>query len=88
MRSKPSLSHTASSRRERRSMELVFQLATIPLFATLSTDRARGAGLVLRDLSQTLADVLAYEERRSCPRQAGLSDQDERRVRQALSGDG
>lgn len=53
-------------------------------FATMSTDRARAAGLVTRPLEDTLRDTLAYENERTEPRQAGLSDEDERRVRAAL----
>ncbi|MDP3207782.1 MAG: oxidoreductase [Rhodoglobus sp.] len=52
-------------------------------FATLNTTRAREEGLVTRPLSDTLRDTLAYENERIQPRQAGLSDDDERRVRAA-----
>ena len=53
-------------------------------FATLNTDRARAAGLVTRPLEDTLRDTLAYENQRTDPRQAGLSDEQEQRVRAAL----
>ncbi|MBG6055709.1 nucleoside-diphosphate-sugar epimerase [Salinibacterium sp. CAN_S4] len=53
-------------------------------FATLNTDRARVAGLVTRPLEDTLRDALAYENQRTEPRQAGLSDEQEQRVRAAL----
>lgn len=51
-------------------------------FATMDTTRARGAGLTLRPLRETLADALAYEESRpeGEERGAGLTDDDERRV--------
>ncbi len=53
-------------------------------FATMNTDRARDAGLVTRPLEHTLREALAYENRRAEPRQAGLSNEEERRVRAAL----
>lgn len=53
-------------------------------FATLNTTRARAAGLVTRPLEDTLRDTLAYENQRAEPRRAGLSDEDERRVRTRL----
>ncbi|MGL5819995.1 MAG: NAD-dependent epimerase/dehydratase family protein [Phycicoccus sp.] len=53
--------------------------------ATLDTTRARAAGLVTRPLRDTLADVLAWEETRTEPRRAGLSDDDERRVIAAVT---
>ena len=52
-------------------------------FATMDTTRARAAGLVTRPLEQTLRDTLAFEETRTVPRRAGLSDDDERRVQEA-----
>ena len=55
-------------------------------FATLDTSRARAAGLVTRPLEETLRDALAFEETRTVPRRAGLSDDDERRVQQAVLG--
>jgi len=54
-------------------------------FATLDTRRARAEGLVIRPLEETLADVLVWEERRDTPRRCGLSDEDERRVLDALA---
>lgn len=68
--------------------------ATLPLwiddpdwrgFATLNTDRARAAGLTTRALTDTLRDTLQYENERTAPRQAGLTDDEERRVRAALT---
>jgi len=56
-------------------------------FATMKTDRARAAGLSTRPLRDTFRDALAYENQRTQPRQAGLTDDDERRVRASLSGD-
>lgn len=53
-------------------------------FATLDTARARAAGLVSRPLAETLRDTLAYENQRTEPRQAGLTDDEERRLRSAL----
>ncbi len=55
-------------------------------FATLDTARARAAGLVTRPLEQTLRDTLAFEETRTVPRRAGLTDDDERRVQEAVLG--
>ena len=54
-------------------------------FATLDTTRARGKGLVTRPLADTLRDTLAYENQRTEARQAGLTDDDERRVRALLA---
>ena len=53
-------------------------------FATLDTSRARAAGLVTRPLEETLRDTLAFEETRTEPRRAGLTDDDERRVQEAV----
>lgn len=53
-------------------------------FATMDCTRARSAGLVTRPLTETLCDALDYENGRTEPRQAGLTDEDERRVRAAL----
>jgi 2'-hydroxyisoflavone reductase len=53
-------------------------------FATMDTGRARAAGLRTRPLDETLGDVLAYEETRVEPRRAGLTDDEERRVLEAL----
>ena len=50
-------------------------------FATMDTSRARAAGLVTRPLEETLRDTLAFEETRTVPRRAGLSDDDERACR-------
>jgi 2'-hydroxyisoflavone reductase len=52
-------------------------------FATMDTSRSRAAGLVTRPLEETLRDTLAFEETRTVPRRAGLSDDDERRVQEA-----
>jgi 2'-hydroxyisoflavone reductase len=53
-------------------------------FATMNTARARALGLVTRSLEDTLRDTLTYEKQRTEPRQAGLSDEEERRVRSEL----
>jgi hypothetical protein len=50
----------------------------------MDTSRARAAGLVTRPLEETLRDALAFEETRTVPRPAGLSDDVERRVQQAV----
>ena len=52
--------------------------------ATLSTARAREAGLHTRPLADTFRDALAYEDHRTEPRRAGLTDDEERRLRAAL----
>ena len=52
-------------------------------FATMTTARARAAGLHTRPLADTLRDALAFEEARTTSRAAGLSDEDERRVQVA-----
>lgn len=56
-------------------------------FATMNTDRAQAAGLVTRPLSDTLVDALEYENQRTEPRQAGLTDEEEVKARVALSQD-
>ena len=56
-------------------------------FATLDTTRARAAGFVTRPLEETLRDTLAFEEQRTEVRRAGLTDDDERRVQQAVLGE-
>ena len=53
-------------------------------FATLDTSRARVAGLVTRPLEETLRDTLAFEETRTEPRRAGLGDDHEHRVQEAV----
>jgi nucleoside-diphosphate-sugar epimerase len=55
-------------------------------FATLATARARAAGLTTRPLEEMLSDTLAFEETRTEPRAAGLGDDDERRVQEAVLG--
>lgn len=55
-------------------------------FATMGTARAREAGLTTRPLDVTLGDTLAFEETRTVPRAAGLGDDDERRVQEAVLG--
>ena len=52
--------------------------------ATLNPPGARAAGLVARPLDDTLRDALAYENQRTGPRSAGLTDEEERQVRTAL----
>ena len=54
-------------------------------FATLGTARARAAGLHVRPLRDTLRDALAFEEVRDVPRAAGLTDDEERRVQEAVA---
>jgi 2'-hydroxyisoflavone reductase len=53
-------------------------------FATMDTTRARAAGLTLRPLEESLRDALAFEERREGPRAAGLTDEEEQRVQEAV----
>lgn len=60
-------------------------------FATLDTTAARAEGLVTRPLAATLARALEYETPRAVlhgrsPDRAGLSDEDERRVRALVAG--
>ncbi|SMY04523.1 Nucleoside-diphosphate-sugar epimerase [Brevibacterium sp. 239c] len=52
--------------------------------ATADTRRARQCGLTLKPLEKTLLDALVYEESRGGPVGAGLSDETERRVREAV----
>ncbi len=52
--------------------------------ATLDTSAARKHGLCTRPLRETLTAALEYEEHRSRPRLAGLTDEDERGLRQTL----
>lgn len=67
------------------SMPLWLPMAELRGFATLGTGRARAAGLTTRPLRDTLRDVLAWEVTgRTRPRGAGLSDEDEQRVRADL----
>ncbi|HEX6683089.1 MAG TPA: NAD-dependent epimerase/dehydratase family protein [Candidatus Limnocylindrales bacterium] len=54
-------------------------------FATMDTTRAAAAGLVCRPLKDTLRDTLDYEESRRTPRRAGLTDEEEREVREQLA---
>jgi nucleoside-diphosphate-sugar epimerase len=53
-------------------------------FATLDTTRARAAGLATRPLADTFADLIGYESAREVPRQAGLTDDEERRLQAEL----
>jgi nucleoside-diphosphate-sugar epimerase len=53
-------------------------------FATLDTSRARAHGLETRPLAHTLGAALEYEGQRSQPRQAGLTDGDEQRLRELI----
>ena len=53
-------------------------------FATMDTTRARAAELTTRSLDETLFDTLNYENERDTPRQAGLTDDDERDIRRAI----
>jgi 2'-hydroxyisoflavone reductase len=54
-------------------------------FATLDTAAAQDHGLRTRPLRETLAAVLAYEETRTEPRPAGLTDDQERQLRALLA---
>lgn len=53
--------------------------------ATLNSDLARENGLRTRRIAETLAAALNYEEVRTVPRQAGLTDDEEKSLRQSLS---
>lgn len=53
-------------------------------FATLDTSAARSHGLTTRPLAQTLAAALEYEETRAEPRRTGLTDGEERCLREQL----
>jgi hypothetical protein len=53
-------------------------------FATLDTALAQAHDLTTRPLEDTLRDTLAYEEGRTVPRRAGLTDDEERRVQEVL----
>ena len=53
-------------------------------FATMDTTRARAAELTTRSLDETLFDTLNYENERDTPRQAGMTDDDERDIRRAI----
>lgn len=53
-------------------------------FGTLDTSRARAHGLSLRPLDHTLSAALAYERQRREPRATGLTDDDERRLRDLM----
>lgn len=50
-------------------------------FVSMNTKRARAAGLVTRPLEDTLRAALEFENHRTEPRKAGLTDDEERRVR-------
>ncbi len=54
-------------------------------FATADSSAAIRAGLRTRPLEDTLADALAFENLRTGPRPAGLSDDEERALRAALA---
>ncbi|XVX20728.1 NAD-dependent epimerase/dehydratase family protein [Actinomycetota bacterium] len=55
-------------------------------FATLDTSAARGQGLTTRPLEETLRRALDYEHWRDVPRQTGLTDDEERELRAAITG--
>lgn len=57
-------------------------------FGKMDAARAQAAGLRTRSIEETLASALAYEEVRETPRRAGLSDDEEIRLRAALDGAG
>jgi nucleoside-diphosphate-sugar epimerase len=67
-----------------RSLPLWIEDPAWRFFATLDTSAARAQGLITRPVEQTLAAALRYEESRQQPRQAGLSDDDERALRRKL----
>lgn len=70
-----------------RSLPLWLPLPEYAGFNARDTSAARAAGLVPRPLAQTLADTLAWElTHPDRPRQAGLSDDDERALLAALAG--
>lgn len=69
------------------SLPLWLPMPELRGFATLDTSRARAEGLTTRPVADTLRDVLAWEVTgRTRPRGAGLSDEDEQRVRARLDG--
>lgn len=53
-------------------------------FATLDTSAARKHGLSTRPLEETLAAAMRYEDEREEPRQTGLTDDEERALRDRL----
>lgn len=57
-------------------------------FATLDTSRARSHGLQTRPLVETMARTLDYEENRTEPREAGLTDDEEIALRETLELEG
>ncbi len=56
-------------------------------FASMNTDRARAAGLVTRPLQDTLSAALDFENQRTEPRKAGLTDDEERQVLASTRGE-
>ncbi|WP_298943884.1 hypothetical protein [uncultured Microbacterium sp.] len=54
-------------------------------FATADSSAATRAGLRTRPLAETLADALAFENQRTGPRPAGLSDDEQRALRASLA---
>lgn len=67
-----------------RSLPLWVPDPSLRFMATLDCGPARENGLRTRPLAATLAAALRYEEQRSIPRQAGLTDDEESALRQAL----
>ncbi|KUG57417.1 oxidoreductase [Serinicoccus chungangensis] len=67
-----------------RSLPLWIDDPALRSFAALDTTRARAAGLRTRPVDQTLRDTLAWEETRQTPRAAGLTDEEEQEIREAL----
>ncbi|WP_010146759.1 reductase [Serinicoccus profundi] len=67
-----------------RSLPLWIDDPSLRSFAVLDTTRARGAGLHTRPLVETLRDTLAWEETRTTPRGAGLTDSEEQEIRATL----
>lgn len=56
------------------------------LFGSMDVSAARAAGLTHRPYEETLAEALAYEQQRTEPRMAGLTDDEEIALRKALDG--
>lgn len=70
-----------------RSLPLWIDDPSLRSFAVLDTTRARGAGLHTRPLVETLRDTLDWEETRTVPRGAGLTDSEEQEIRAALDAE-
>jgi 2'-hydroxyisoflavone reductase len=79
--------HEVSTWMGERSLPLWLPLPEYAGFSARDGSAARAAGLVHRPLAETLADTLAWELTRDPdrPRRAGLTDDDERQLLQALA---